>query len=428
MHLEGVNFSNWLGSPGHAGKDPEERWLRELYPWPVLAQVECDSSGIGIVQRISHDGVDYRVTLRAVTWQPRHCTFKYRLFVESDGLGWHSRSYSDVFEMTGTPCGEFVTLFHSKTEEPLERIARAFFHGRSADIDPRQLQTLAVSRFLTASLASRVIEEAYKGSGLEHYPATRLYGRSAPMFARGNDIWIGQRFFSDGAYAWARECSPRAAKVVGVYLADSKQQIRTALPANAEVRSMAEIDANELDGRYEQLIRMLYRRFDAPRPVMDSSILDETVRGQREAAHIAIADADVHESLAALRRRCESKNELRYQLAAGVLLNAWIEQEVSLGYVKRKKFYAFKAPVTQLVEWAVGAQLPGVVVWAENAGGAKGRVTFVRIDGVDFSFSALPIARDLIGPMESGCTWSGVRLKPMAPLVLQWARMLRDSS
>jgi hypothetical protein len=42
MKLHGVTFGNWLAS--HSGKAPKERWLRELYPWPVLAQVEFDES------------------------------------------------------------------------------------------------------------------------------------------------------------------------------------------------------------------------------------------------------------------------------------------------------------------------------------------------------------------------------------------------
>src|SRR3954451_14047473 len=62
--------------------------------------------------------------------------------------------------------------------------------------------------------------------------------------------------------------------------------------------------------------------------------------------------------LAASRLPCTSKSELRYQLAAGVVLNAWIENERRLGYVQRKKFYAFKERIGDLVKWAEDAQLP----------------------------------------------------------------------
>ena len=88
MPLKNVTFANWLRSHGH--KDPKERWLRELYPWPVLARAECHEQYVDQVQRIIYDGVEYTVTLKWIRWQPQHGTFKYRLLIESEGLGWHA--------------------------------------------------------------------------------------------------------------------------------------------------------------------------------------------------------------------------------------------------------------------------------------------------------------------------------------------------
>jgi hypothetical protein len=130
VQLRDVSFATWLRS--HGEKHPEERWLRELYPWPVLAQVDCDAERVGRMQRIGYDGADYEVTLVSVRWQPQHGTFKYRLLVESYGLGWNSRSFSDEFDMCGSPDGTFVTLFHITKHEPLEKIAQAFFGRRWA--------------------------------------------------------------------------------------------------------------------------------------------------------------------------------------------------------------------------------------------------------------------------------------------------------
>ena len=92
----------------------------------------------------------------------------------------------------------------------------------------------------------------------------------------------------------------------------------------------------------------------------------------------AVVEADLHEALAALKRACHSKNELRYQLAATVVLNAWIESERQLGYPQRKKFYAFKKRVDDLVKWAAEADLPGVTLWAEASGENAGPIMYVR--------------------------------------------------
>src|SRR5262249_4946981 len=149
------------------------------------------------------------------------------------------------------------------------------------------------------------------------------------------------------------------------------------------------------------------------------------VTGQAGAPSSLILEADVHEALAALKRPCSSKSEFRYQLAAGVVLNAWIEDERRLGHGGRKKFYAFKQKIGWLVKWAAEARLDGVTIWAEA--GLREPILYIRIDDVDFSFHAIPGTDAFFVTGNDALTWSGVRLKPIAPIVLAWARALRSS-
>ena len=146
MRLRNVTFENWLSS--HREKDPEERWLRELYPWPVIARVACCENLIDQVQRITWDGVDYEVTLKWVRWQPNHGTFKHRSLVESDGLGWHARQLCDEYDVCAAPDGSFATLFHTKKVEPLEKIAKAFFARRWEHLRDDSFKSLDISSSL----------------------------------------------------------------------------------------------------------------------------------------------------------------------------------------------------------------------------------------------------------------------------------------
>jgi hypothetical protein len=422
VRLRDVTFDTWLQS--HGEKDPEERWLRELYPWPVLAQVDCDAKHVARTQRIAYDGADYDVTLVSMQWQPQHETFKYRLRVESDGLGWHSRSFSDEFDLCGTPDGAFVTLFHTKREEPLEKIAKEFFGRRWGNLSAHSFKSLAVSRFLAASIVAQVVEQAFRDVPLTHYPGARLVGGVSPMFASTSELWIGYRFFSEDAYAWARRSAGSVSRVVALYFADTKYQFRTDLPPGVEVQSIAQFDAIELGARYEELIRILLRGLQLPEDDLDTDQLASIVMGRAKAPPAPIQEADVHEALAALKRPCTSKSEFRYQLAAAVVLNAWIEDERRLGFVGRKKFYAFKQQIGALVKWAADARPHGVRIWAEA--GSKEPILFVRIDDVDFSFHAIPGANAFLDAGNNALTWSGVRLKPIAPIVLKWARAVRS--
>lgn len=425
MQLRNVSFTNWLRS--HNEKDPEERWLRELYPWPVLAQVEFDESWLHRPQRITYDDVKYDVTLTGILWQDKRGTFRYRLVVESDGLGWHSRSFADEFYVCAAPDGSFVTLYHAKKEEPLEKIARAFFGRRWADINPESFRTLAVSRFLAASIVVDVAEDAFHEQTLTHYPGARLVGDAVPMLASGDELWLGYRFYSEAAYAWARRNAGKASRVIALYFADTKHQFRTDLPAGVEVHSIAQIDADLLGGQHSDLIRTLLRGLELPTETPAAEELERIVRGEISATPVSVREADVHEALAALKSSCQSKAELRYQLAAAVVLNAWIESERRLGYSQRKKFYAFKHKVEALANWVVAqAQLPGVRMWAEPTPLSRTPALFIRVDDVDFSFHAIPIAERLHQSGPEGSQWKGVRLKPIAPLVLAWARRLRS--
>ena len=427
MRLKGVSFTNWARRPSHEAKDPDERWLRELYPWPVLAQVECGESHVGIAQLIRHEGADYEATLQFVRWQPRYGTFKYRILIESEGLGWHSRAFSDRYDMCGTPDGRFVTVFHTSSREPLERIARSFFGRRWKELSNRDFKSLAVSRFLAASIVSHLGEQAYgRERRLEHYRRARIAGGWSPMLAEGSRFWMGFRFGSEQAFEWVRQNANRANELVCLYFADTKHQFNTTLPDHGSVRSASQIDA-ELGGGCEDLIRCLLRQMELPTEALPLSDVTEVVHGRKQSLAVPVSEHDVTEALAALKRPCHSKAELRYQLAAGVVLNEWIERERALGYRQRKKFYAFKQRIGWLLRWLIENAMAGVQYWVEQLPGSSQDLTVIRIDEVDFSFHAVPGARDLVNEGPDGLSWSGVRLKPIAPLVLVWARHLLEA-
>ncbi len=427
MRLKGVSFENWLRNRDHACKDPEERWLRELYPWPVLAQIECDEEHVDVAQQIQHDGASYEATIQWVRWQPEHNTFKYRILIESEGLGWHSRALSDLYDMCGRRDGSFVTVFHTKKQEPLERIARAFFARRWSDIHPRDFKSLTVSRFLAASIVCQVAERAYSDArALSHYPKARIAGGYTPMLASGTDLWLGFRFFSEDAFAWARNNAGNASQIVALYFADTKYQFKTDLPRGALVRSVSQVDA-ELGGEYQDLILLLLRQLELPKNVPPLSSLEAIIHGRVTTPTIPVSDLDVNEALAALKRPCHSKAEFRYQLAAGVVLNSWIENERALGFSQRKKFYAFKQRISTLLRWVVENPVPGVSYWVEYLSDSPQPIVYIRIDGVDFSFHAIPGSHELAFRDQQLSTWSGVRLKPIAPLVLGWARHLLEA-
>ena len=111
-----------------------------------------------------------------------------------------------------------------------------------------------------------------------------------------------------------------------------------------------QLNSTELGGKFEDLIQVLLRGLQIPTEHPSAGELASIVLGSRKVSAAPVVEADVHEALAALKRPCQTKKEFRYQLAAAVVLNeTWIESERQLGYPQRKKFYAFKKRVDDLV-------------------------------------------------------------------------------
>jgi hypothetical protein len=422
-----VSYANWAAN--HPKKAHDEKWRRELYPWPVLDQVECESKNINCTRIIVHDDVAYHVTLKSKIWKTEHKTYNYTIFVESDGINWQSRPYSDEFVLCKERDGSFRTLFHSARngEEPLERIADAFFNRRFKQFNSKSFKQLSVSRFLAASIVRAVLTKYYEdinGVKLIDYPTARLIGGASPMLTSSKgDLWLGYRFFQEDAYEWARRSAGEDRYVLACYFAETKYQFKADLPANVKVRSITEIDS-DIGGMYDEFITYLLRSLEVPRQPRPPDELLPIILGQVERPVRKVTVEDVHEANAALKRQCHSKADLRYQLAAAVVLNAWIDDEKRRGYDRGKFYAAFKPRVSELAIWATKQELSDVKVWAETTKSHK-EMLFIRVDKVDFSFTEIPFARELIILGSEQFTWSGVRLKPKAAALLEWARGLR---
>ena len=167
------------------------------------------------------------------------------------------------------------------------------------------------------------------------------------------------------------------------------------------------------------------RDLELPQDDLNAVELQSIIRSPGESFSVPVTEGDVHEALVASKLPCTSKAELRYQLACAVALNTWIENERRLGFGQRKKFYAFKERIGTLAKWAAESELSGVRIWSEPSG--KSWRLYIRVDDVDFSFQEIPGASCFRTSGIDAPQWSGIRLKPIAPLVLKWARSLRKS-
>jgi len=112
-----------------------------------------------------------------------------------------------------------------------------------------------------------------------------------------------------------------------------------------------------------------------------------------------------------------------YVLACGNLINAALNKQVKSyeGSQKlTKEVYSFKFVVGRAIEDIITIRPPDVSVYIEGKG-----LVYVNVLGIQFSFHALPRTPMLVGYQRSELNkpqeWSGLRLQPIAPLILRWA-------
>ncbi len=148
----------------------------------------------------------------------------------------------------------------------MKGLHRHSFSRRWNDISQEEFKSLSVSRFLTASLVSNIIDRAYEGDELCYYPLSRLVNGSSPNVCTRIRLWIGYRFFSENAYHWARKASSLAQIVVCFYFADTKHQFDTTIPENASVIPITQFDACNLAGESQGSHTHILRQMGKPPP------------------------------------------------------------------------------------------------------------------------------------------------------------------
>ena len=141
---------------------------------------------------------------------------------------------------------------------------------------------------------------------------------------------------------------------------------------------------------------------------------------------IPIHTSDLREAKAGLGMIVTTTGDAAYVCACANLLNAALNQRLKTydGSLKlAKEVYGFKAIFGRAIEDIIWRPPPDVQVYVERGG-----LVYVSIRGLQFSFHAIS-RTSVISAYECSKqnvpqAWAELRLQPVAPLVLKWARAL----
>lgn len=201
---------------------------------------------------------------------------------------------------------------------------------------------------------------------------------------------------------------------------------------NTEIVSLYEYSnllTVEFKIKYEPQIKFLQNHLNAGTEFTIEEVLQEIQSPSKQSYEID--KSDLMEALGVMKILPKSKYDAFYSLAAMNLLNAWISRNRvhDVKVIKEqnlfKNMYYFKTYLSNIVSALIENELDNTKVFIQD------NLTMVEIFGFQFSYHNLPkndtIKSYIQSPLNKEIIWEGKRLQPLAPLILHYARGLRQS-
>ena len=157
---------------------------------------------------------------------------------------------------------------------------------------------------------------------------------------------------------------------------------------------------------------------------LTSDAILNLIKTQKKA--MLIHTSELREAKAGLGMIVTTAGDAAYVCACANLLNAALNQHLKTygGSLKlAKEVYSFKAILGRAIEDMVWKLPPSVRIYVEPDG-----LIYIAVCGLQFSFHAIPRTSGIrsyeCSEQNAPQVWTELRLQPVAPLVLKWARAL----
>ena len=447
MKISSINFETWCKN--HT-KDHEAKWCRELYPWETFQRLDYDPSMLNIPQEIVIANLQYSATIqeRRIAENGR-INYLIRLYntPSSKTQQWTQRSWVDVFHLVTDPSGYFITLF-TKKQDPSKLLLRKFLNSKLADI--ASVRSLPISGLLFRSLISYAAYDTYEdlqryksfpillsSRNDENNPMTFLRpGNYEPFLSQDRRLWISYSFTEEKAHRYALRFVGQAEKLIVVFCHPTFSRHHRCSEPSVSIVSLFDflsMSSPKIHGRYIQQARFLLNHLREDQDETELSLTSATIVEliKTKQPPMPIETSDLREAKAGLGRVVNTTWDFAYVCACANLINAVMNKHLkcykgSLNLVK--EVYSFKAIFGQMIENIIWHHPNDVRIYVEPR-----NLVYISVCGLQFSFHSMPRTPEISAYEKSEQNipqeWSGLKLQPVAPLVLKWARaILREEN
>lgn len=443
MKLQDLDFPTWCKN--HP-EDHDSKWCRELYPYNVFRHIDFSNTKLNIEQKIEFNRIDYYVILTKIELQENgryRTTFNLSTKPASKNQAWKKRTWDTTFQIVYTPDGHFITVFTRKEDPSKDYVAR-FMKGSFEKISTNK--SIPISELLLRTLLLHISEENfpnglhyqsfnYLKDGIRFLPEFPELKRKqldfAPIYSLDRKLWICYAFTEEKAHRVAFFNANQCERIVVVYCNPTYTRHQRCKYPNTDILSIYEFSnllSPQLRIKYEPQIKFLQNHLNVSRQFNSDELLHEIESPKKEIYEID--KSDLMEALGVMKIIPVDEFDTFYSLAAINLINAWISRkrvhdEKTIKEQKLfKNMYYFKTYLSNIITDLIVKQSDFAKVHL------KKDLAMVEILGFQFSFHHTPKNETInsfeLSELNKEIIWTGKRLQPIAPLLLHYARTLRQ--
>lgn len=442
MKIKNLNFQTWCKN--HDDKH-DAKWCREVYPWAVFNEINYDEQCIGINQEISLNGLVYSAKIIDTELQDNgrfKSTFELQTNPKSERKKWKERSWNNAFQIVYSQDGEFITVF-TKKEDPSKDLVSKFMKGNFKRIVENK--SIPISELLFKSLISYIVEEHYENAAYsqkfemlphgvrelqEHYQFKNKKMKFYPLFSVGRELWITYSFNEEKAHRIAFYMANQCNHLIVVYCNPTYTRHHRCTYKDTEVISLYEF-INKVSPiirtKFEKQVKFLKNHLNIHTEYSAGLLLEEIKNPS--ISEYEILKSDIMEALSVMKIDVANAYDAFYFFAAMNLMNAWLNRKKKSEMLMRKEeklfnnMYFFKTYVQKAITDLIINNITDVKMCFEKD------LVIVEIFEFQFSFHNIPSNQIISEYIESNknrlIEWSGKRLQPIAPLILNYARIIK---
>jgi hypothetical protein len=444
MTLQDLDFGTWCKN--HEDEH-ESKWCRELYPYNVFRQINFTPDKINIEQKIEFNRVDYFATIKKIELQENgryRTTFELSTIPASKAQAWKKRTWNASFQIVYTAENKFITVF-TKKEDPSKDYVTRFMKGNFEKINLNK--SLPISELLFKTLLLHISEENFPGgqhnrkfnvinNGIRNLPEHPQFKRKEfdffPLYSIDRKIWISYSFNEEKAHRIAFYNANQCEKFLVVFCNPTFTRHHRCIYSDTQIISLFEFSnllTSDLRLKYEPQIRFLQNHLNIGEQ-FNVEELKEEIENPKQTEY-EIKKSDLMEALGVMKIMPTDKYDTFHSLAAINLINSWLSRNRNKKNISGKdnklfkNMYYFKTYLADVLTDLIKREVDFAKIYIERD------LSIVEIFGFQFSFHHTP-KNETISDYEKSNTnkkiiWTGKRLQPIASLLLNYSRTLRNS-